>query len=36
MERTLRKDIIRDMRQAITALHLWQIEADTLRSGMGT
>ena len=32
----LRKDIIRDMRQALKAFHLWQIEADTLRSGMGT
>jgi hypothetical protein len=32
----LRKDMIRDMRQALTALHMWQIEADTLRGGMGT
>jgi hypothetical protein len=32
----LRKDIIRDMRQALKALHLRQIEADTLRGGMGT
>jgi hypothetical protein len=31
----LREDIIRDMRQALTALHLGQIEADTLRRGMG-
>ena len=30
----LREDIIRDMRQALTALHLGQIEADTLRRGM--
>jgi hypothetical protein len=35
-EVALRKDIIRDMRQAITALHLRVIEADTLRRGMGT
>jgi len=28
--------MIRDMRQAFTALYLWQIEADTLRGGMGT
>lgn len=33
---SLRKDIIRDMRQAFTALHLGQIEADALRRGMGT
>lgn len=32
----LRKDIIRDVCQALIALHLWQIEADTLRGGMGT
>lgn len=32
----LRKDIIRDVRQALKAFHLRQIEANTLRSGMGT
>jgi hypothetical protein len=32
----LRKDMIRDVRQTLTAFHLWRIEADTLRGGMGT
>jgi hypothetical protein len=32
----LRKYVIRDMRQALKAFQLWQIEADTLCSGTGT
>jgi hypothetical protein len=32
----LRKNIIRDMRQALNAFHLRQIQANALRGGMGT
>jgi len=35
-EVSLRKDVIRDVRHAFTALHLWCIEADALRRGVRT